>query len=163
MASDGKLLEKLLGKSVQEFGFSRSTHDVNPLCDRVQFLRNQNGRAMVWECKDVRKDYFQLTDMTQNERNTMRSAVDCGALAVIVFQHWTSRIDWQCWACTWQEWAQVEADLGFVEQSVYTQAGFKVRRKPGTASVSMTLPGRPAYLRPVPVVSGKLDLSYWVQ
>jgi len=169
---DGKTLEALVGKSVDQFGFNRSTGSLQPLCDRVQALRTQGGRMLLWECKEVgtrgsaARDHFCLTDMTQNERDVMRLATADGALCVIVFMHQVDRINRAFWATTWPEWKAHEDLIGFIENRDHfcvTGTTVKRRRKPGTTQVSLVGPGRPSCLRPIPYTNGRLDFVSFLE
>lgn len=159
--NDGKSLETLLGKSVKNYGFNRSSNHSFPLADRTQFLANQGGRGILWECKEVEKDYFQLTDMTQNERDSLRSITRSHGLGVIIFQHHIKSKTARYFGVWWQDWKALENQLGFIEDKDLPQG---VRRKPGTARVYLTDGRRPPCLHMVPERDrGRLDVSRFVR
>lgn len=158
--SDGKKFEKLVGQSIEKYGWARSSNHLHPLADHTQFLRPY-GRGCVWEAKDCRQESFSLDNITDNERKVLTGASESGAVAIVLIQHWYHPIQWRVWGCHWCDWLMMEAEIGFVPEPLYDlKTAKKPRRKSGTASIRFEDGRRPRQLEEVlSMPSGRLDLN----
>lgn len=165
-AGDGKALEALLGRSVAPWGYSHNSNSLTPLCDRVQFLRDQGGRGVVWECKECRRDSFSLSDLKPAEEDNLNQSHASGALTILVFAHYPgpgqAAIYYGAW---WPEWWAMEQRLGYVRRRAIPLAGRWKRNAVG--SISLLDSKRPSILHRLTVYQSKgcsplLDLSLFL-
>lgn len=167
---DGKALETLLGQSVDRWGFSHNSNSATPLCDHVQFLRDQGGRGVVWECKECRSDPFPLGNISVAEQKILDLAASSGALTFLVIAFYLSPAQVLYYGAKWPEWRAVEQALGYVRdrpRPLSTKERWQ-RRAPGTASVSLIDGRRPACVVQIPTyftAGGRelLDLSLFLK
>lgn len=161
MNRPGKGLEAAVGRSLEKAG-AIYLHNSNghPACDWTASMDRYDPRLMV-ECKEIHEQNFRFSLISVEERKQLTRWALAGDMGVLVIRRVVTRMVRITVVCEWLDWLEhVEAPRGYDPSPILPlDDAPRPRRKSGSASLPIGLPGAPECLLEVVDDGRLLDLK----
>lgn len=130
MKTAGKTFESEIGHSLKALSKSidlsyRNSNLPMPMCDHMVWYA---GQAYLLEEKEVHSDTLSFRAITPEERKNMNAIIHAGCEGWVLIK-WIGGNTSRCFAISWQDWLELEENLGFDPDAK--------RNKPGSASFAL--------------------------